>query len=579
MKLSPTQRKISLAAIPAGIVLMLASVIITDVAARAFARIDFLFSGLLALGALLTIGGVALNFRRIVNIFTLRKTAAGMHLAGVIVLSTALAGTICYIGTRRYTRIDMTWERRHTLHSKTISLLESLEEPVQAILLYSSQNQDFRALWRRRVKSMLHDFQARSATGFAVTEYDTYKQWQQVQSRVLSQIDEEDPPSTCVILRQGEESRIVPFKQTVKMPRRGGGRPTLMAESALASALVKLTRKDRTLVCAITGHGERPIDADKGSQVGPRNVSSSDKLSLSRVANRLQKDNVEIRTVNLRAGGSIPDRCRTLIVPGPRAPLKPGEIERIQTYLEDQKGTLLAMIDSSAATRSGTSLGPLKKLLTSCGIQVHTEAVGMVRRPGLILGQGGTARGTSPLQTVPVKSGGYLDHPITADLSGYTMALTQTAPLTIDDEKSGDEMTVKPLLTAVSGSWGETNLDAEPKQASFDPEEDIKGPLVLAALAQSKKGQGPRVVVTSSSLSFTNTAVEQNPANLYFLQNAVNWLAGRRSLLGIPPESLGLNITSLSPAQVRAARWIFIGVLPGAIIAAGVVVWRIRSKP
>ncbi len=579
MKLSPTQRKISLAAIPAGIVLMLASVIITDVAARAFAQVDFLFSVLLALGGILATGGVALNFWRIVEFFTLRKTAAGLNLAGVIGLSTALAATICYIGARRYTRIDMTWQRRHTLHSKTASLLENLEEPVQAILLYNSQNQDFRALWHRRVKSMLHDFQTRAGSGFAVTEYDTYGQWQQVQSRVLSQIDEKEPPSTCVILRQGEASQIVPFKQTVRMPRRRGGKPKLMAESALASALVKLTRKDRTLVCALTGHGERPIKADENSRAGPRNLSSPGRLSLTKVANRLKKDNVEVRTVNLRAGGSIPDRCRTLIIPGPRGPLKPAEMKRIRTYLEEQNGTLLAMFDSSAATGSGTSPGPLKKLLTSLGIQVHTEAVGMVKRPGLILDQNGAAEGSSPLQTVPVKSDGYLDHPITADLSGYTMALTQTAPLTIDDEKSGDKMAVKPLLTAVSGSWGETNLEAKPAQAEFDPEEDIKGPLVLAAVAQSKEGQGPRIVVASSSLSFTNTAVKQNPANLYFLQNAVNWLAGRRSLLGIPAESLGLNITSLSAAEVRAARWIFIGLLPGAVIAAGVVVWRIRSKP
>ncbi|MEF8788087.1 MAG: GldG family protein [Planctomycetota bacterium] len=578
MKLSPLHRKISLAAIPGGLVLMLASVIITDVAAQAFARVDFLFPVLLGLGGLLTAGGLALNFWRIVDVFRLRKTAAGMHLAGVVVLSTALAGTVCYIGTRRYTRIDMTWERRHTLHSKTTSLLESLEEPVQAILLYSSQNQDFRALWRRRVRSMLHDFQARSAASFAVTEYDTYEQWQEVRSRVLSQIDEDNPPDTCVILRQGEATQIVPFRQTIKPSRRRGGRPKLMAESALASALVKLTRKDKTLVCALTGHGERPVGAEEKSKVGSRSLSGPARLSLAAVAKRLKEDNVEIRTINLRAGGSIPDRCRTLIVPGPRVPLTPGEIEQIRTYLQQGNGTLLAMFDSSAATQSDASLGPLKKMLASYGIRVHTEAVGMVKRPGLASGGGGGTQGTSPLQTVPVKSDGYLDHPITADLSGYTMALTQTAPLTLEQNRAGEKMTVKPLLTGVSGSWGETSLDAKPAEASFDAEDDIKGPLVLAAVAQPKKGQGPRIVVTSSALSFTNTAVRQNPANLYFIQNAVNWLAGRRSLLGIPAESLGLNVTSLSPAQVRAARWIFIGLLPGAIIAAGIIVWRIRTK-
>lgn len=579
MKLSPLQWKISLAAIPAGIVLVLASVIISDVAAQAFAQVGLVSTILLVVGAVLTAGGLALNYRRIANLFKLRKTAAGMNLVGVAALSAALAATVCYIGTRRFTRIDMTWQRRHTLHSKTLSLLENLEEPVQAILLYSSQNQDFRALWRRRVKGMLHDFQARSAADFSVSEYDTYQQWQQVQSRVLSQIDEKDPPSTCIILRQGDSTQIVPFKQTVKGSRRRGGRPKLMVESALASALVKLTRAEKTLVCALTGHGERPMSPDRRSRVGSRGLSTPGRLSLGQVTNRLKKDNVTIQTVNLRAGDDIPDDCRALVVPGPRVPLKPGEIKRIRAYLEERNGALLVMIDSSAATESGTSLGPLKKMLASYGIRVRTEAVGMVKRPALTLGQGGDVQLSSRMRTVPVRSDGYQDHPITADLSSYTMALTQTAPLTLRAGATGDKMTVKPLLTAVSGSWGEMSLDVKPEEASFDAEKDIKGPLVLAAVAQPAEGSGPRIVVSSSSLSFTNTAVKQNPANLYFIQNAVNWLAGRRALLGIPAESLGLNVTALSQAQVRAARWIFIGLLPGAIIAAGVIVWRIRSRP
>jgi hypothetical protein len=125
----------------------------------------------------------------------------------------------------------------------------------------------------------------------------------------------------------------------------------------------------------------------------------------------------------------------------------------------------------------------------------------------------------------------------------------------------------------------------------YDPGEDVAGPVVLAAVVEpasrSSPGvqtealsalPGPQLVVIGSSLSFTDAYLQKNPSNLYFLQNAINWMAGRSYLVGVPPKDAYANLIALSPGQMRACRWVFIGIVPACIIVLGMAVWQVRRR-
>jgi hypothetical protein len=67
-------------------------------------------------------------------------------------------------------------------------------------------------------------------------------------------------------------------------------------------------------------------------------------------------------------------------------------------------------------------------------------------------------------------------------------------------------------------------------------------------------------------------------ANLYFMQNCVNWLGGRQNRLGIPPKTEDLSPATVSDAQLATAKYAFIGVLPACVIALGIAVLIVRRR-
>ena len=68
-------------------------------------------------------------------------------------------------------------------------------------------------------------------------------------------------------------------------------------------------------------------------------------------------------------------------------------------------------------------------------------------------------------------------------------------------------------------------------------------------------------------------------ANRDFLTAAVNWLLDRPSLLqGIGPKPVTEFRLLMTQDQRREVRWLLLGVLPGAVLLLGGLVWLVRRK-
>jgi len=570
-----------------GLGLLIAGFIVQDVQARSFTQGSRLPMMLWISGALLAGLALALDCRAILRWLGGRRITEGLNFVVVVILALALAGLLCYISTRRYVRMDWTGQQKYHLHSKTVNILRGLDADVEATVLYylsefSQENQQIIG-WVTTTKDMLEEFKALSSHFTVQVLNATDAKSQERLQRLREKLGGESPPALSVIFTAADTHQTVPFERTVNASR-SGGPSTFTGEDAFASALMKLTEDKKANVYALTGHGERLLEADAmplSLGDGAHSVENDPRYSLSKLVKALRKDSYDVKPLSLQVAGKVPDDCAVLFIAGPRTPLSEPEIVAIQNYLAERNGCALVLADPELLSESDSNL---EQLLEPYGIRLRTDAVGITQMMD-ILGR--------PLvqPAVPVLAGGLADHPVTADLKTYQLWFDQACPIEVDSPRPRPMLRAQPLLTGVDTSWGETEIKAdETTVVEYNEGKDSSKPVVVGAIVEpfAPPGQmpvapgedipGPKIVVIGSSLSFTDLMLSQNPANLYLLQNAVNWMAGKMHLMGIPPKTLDFNTASPSAAQIAVAHYVWVGILPGCIVVLGIGVWLLRRR-
>lgn len=573
------RRTLLRAAMVLGLALLLAGFMVRDVRARAFVETDYIARALWAAGGLLAAGSLALDWRRVLALLRGRRTAEGVNFVFVAVLGVVLAALLCYITTRRYARLDWTRAGRFGLHSQTESILAALEQDVHVVTLYRSDDSYDMAVVGY-AGDMLEEMKARSPH-ISTEEMDlTLAATQSRINRLLAQLGVSDLAVPAVVFVAGDRHETITFDRIATSSRGSVEMPDVfLGEDAFAGALKRLTAGEGAVVYALTGHGQRQLKVEDRAGGPPQaaGAGAGPARSLSRVASALEHDNYEVRVLDLAAEGRVPEDCDVLVVAGARARLAESELRAISRYLDEQEGSLILMLESPFGVAVDTNV---TELLADYGIRAREDAVGVTRMQGL-LGQ------TVTEKTVPVPGERLPDHPAVAGLDGFRLWLEMAVPLEITAEQPAPGLSTRPLLTGVESSWGATGIEPGSQQAiEYNPAADLPPGVIVGAVVEPTAGggmaqeapEGPKILVLGSTGAFANTTVDQHRANLYLLSNAVNWMAGRTHLLGIPPRSMDMHIVSVSPSQVLAARYVFIGVLPALFIAAGALVWLVRRR-
>ncbi len=579
---TPRWKTVTRSGILLGLALLAAGFVVRDIRAQAFVETDYLARGLWVAGGLLVFVGVMVDIRSIVRLLKRPRTAERLNFAAVVVLVLVLSGLLCYISTRRFARLDWTGTGEHRLHSKTENILRALDRDVEVTVVYRSMEALDAALFGY-VHDMLEEFKSRSSRITVQTlDLSTTGSNRRLED-LLTELDVQNLFVPCVVFATEEGHQVIPFEEIAESSRGPGQRPDIFkGESAFVGALAKLTERERTTLYALTGHGEWPLEGET-PEPAPRGMAREagrDARSLSQLVKALRNDYYEVKPLNLMAEGEVPEDCAALLVAGPRAPLAESEMGAIRSYLDERDGAAIFLVDSRMSPRVETNVG---ELLKDYGVTVHDGAVGV--RPQLFL----TAKGLQSVAeaAVPVNPESLPDHPATADLRGYQILLERPCPLDVAPSQAPAALQVRALMTGIPSSWGESDFKAvEEGTAEYDPEEDISKPPVLGALVQpagpsrpaGAGSGGPKIVVIGSSNSFLNYMLRYVPGNRYLLLNAVNWMAGKVHMVGVPAKSMEFNEVRVSGGWLRASRYLFIGGIPGCMIAAGIVVWLVRRR-
>ena len=250
-----------------------------------------------------------------------------------------------------------------------------------------------------------------------------------------------------------------------------------------------------------------------------------------------------------------------LVLAGPQRKVTEPEQERIAKFVE-QGGRVLVMLDPE--TQTG-----LEHLLLRWGIETGRGTVVDVQDR---LAQG-------DLTSLLVRT--FTEHEITQDFKSAVL-FPLSRYLSFNPE-AGKDWHFVPLARTSVQSWVETDSDGlRSRVVQFNADEDIKGPLALAAALTPKEApqdgqRAPAVVIVGNS-SFASNGYVNFPGNTDFLLHAVAWLAEEHALISITPKDPGFRPFVASPMQQRILLYVQVLLLPGVTALWGMHVWRTRRR-
>jgi len=332
-----------------------------------------------------------------------------------------------------------------------------------------------------------------------------------------------------------------------------------VSEQELTNAIIRIGQDERRKVLFLEGHGEHALsDPDKGGY--------------SRARDDLQKQGIDTGTLSLLSEGKVPEKTAVLVIAGPEKGILPQEKEAIATYLS-ANGKVLLLLDPDS----------------------HADLDDFLSRWGIHMGKGLIIDTFSRLLggdfTIPVVT----NYPVHEITQGFNLATFFPVSQSVNfDEAKAAVYEYKPLAQTGDNSWSKSR----PGESSmnFNPAEDVRGPLTLAAVvtrrsktsppdqhnheappeAETAEPQPTLVVFGDSDFAANGSFNFSGNGDLFL--NTLTWLAQEKGLISIRPKETRFTPLFLSQAQGKVLMDVSLLFLPSAVFITGIVIWKRRRR-
>lgn len=521
------------------------------------------------------------------------KWIRGTTVSAGVLVSVALFAMVNYLAMRHYERWDWTSTELFSLSEKSKNVIAGVDRDIDAVVFLSPGSE---------VYDQVDELLSRYA---ALNPRITKREVDPVRNRLEAQqlverfgIDR----NNVVVLATDDDKRVLDELDFAEYDYSGaqfGQGPTLKAfkgEQLITSAILELVENAKPKVLFTTGHGEASIDG------------AGDARGLSAARDLLGEDNFEIDSWSSLGQIAVPTDTDLLVIAGPTSSFVVPELEVFGTYLQGG-GRMLFLLDP-AFSESGTRFVDL-------GLGDWLRGYGVALGEDIVI---------DPAQQIPlygaetIFSADYGPHPIVEPLDQTQRPVLLPLVRSVspaDDAEARYQLTE--LVLASAQSWGETDLTNLEDLAQDEGERG--GPVSLGiavsfAVEAERPGNDPQAVSTSSaSASATTTASADDPAavagdgtfaaqddaaesrlvvfgdadfagdaqiangaNAALLLNTLNWLIEREQLVAIEPRRPEQTNLTLTSDEVRSIWWLSLLLMPGAAIAAGVMVYLRRRR-
>ena len=478
-------------------------------------------------GGVLLIAYFVLNFKDIKTGLSSRSARFGSNALLVVVFTLGILIVINILASRFSARVDTTASRLYSLAEQTEKVMKNLEQDVKVLGFYKAGES-------QQAEELL-------------TEYSHFSQ--RLKTEFL------DPDKNPGIAKQYSINRY----NTVIVESMGKReRIDELTEENLTNAIIKVTRDEVKTLYFTTGHGERSLQ-------------DSEQNGYSTAKQLIQDENYNIDEIMLAAAGAeIPSDCSVLVLASPRSDLLPHEAEAIKGFLK-RGGKVLFLLDTDSPQSYSDFVGEY-------GFDVGNNIIVDYSGMGQLFGAG---------PTIPIVSQ-YEDHVITRDFR--VMTFFPEARSVAQKESVPSGAALEELAKTSRQSWAETGSLAS-GQVSFDPEQDVEGPVSVFTIFEKTAEEQPentefevdtdaaktRIAVFGDA-DFASNGYINVQGNKDLFLNTVSWLAAEEDLISVRPRSPEDRRLNMTQKQSRLLLWGGVILLPLVIFGLGVIVYRKRKK-
>ncbi len=460
-------------------------------------------------------------------------------------LAYAFFGVVCalalyLISANRPWRIDLTREGLFTLSPQTVSLLRDLPEgtaiEVVSLLPYEEHEE--------QMKFFRMYGEHAPQISFRVLDPDL----DIVEVRGIEEMPL--PGDLIVVARRGGE---VLRRRKFKLASTGA-----MREQTLSNALAEIALGREKKLYFTMDHGERPLHAPKDWPQAKRG------LVLGRWTDQLDERAYPCEPIQVSQG--IPADAAALVIAGPERDFSAIERDIVLEYLRNG-GSLLMMFDPLPGDDAPTP--NLDEIVAFTGLSAPNRIILDPSSSGL----------TRSVFTPLVRAEG--KHPVVSGTNREPFHMNLARPL-MPQGKPDPSIKLEVILGTGGTCWSES-LDELRDNPRHVPPSD---PSLIGALAVGVAATVPtgtelrpataRMVLLTDSDAFTDAMVTNESAVLGLM--AVNWLAGRESMLSVPPRLIEATPVRLTQAGLFAmsGTFLLIGIGFGAGGAAFALARRRR---
>ena len=521
---------------------------------------------------------MVISYRTVGRAVTGRQGRYSVNTVIMVAAFIGIAGVLNFLAFENTKRVDVTATNQFSLASRTVDLLENLDEKVEAKAFFvpgrSLQEEASLGVLEREVRDLLREFDIK--TGKFSYEFV-------------------DPVVDPLVATEYEitEYPTVAFESLESERRHNMVLTTRALEADFVTGLLIVTGQEQKQVYSLEGHGERRLDnAEEDKQLG---------LALGGIL----RENYAFSVVSLNTtegketlvpeedpAGSEKKPVSMLVVVAPEKDLLEGESEILDEYLR-RGGKMLFLAEPGTPPT-------FRDFLARWGIVVGQGHIVDRQRslrdnPEIIF----LARDQYVAGFIPDAIGRLLEvDDVTARLdTTYYPGVTSLAPPeegvvffppTLEPEEDGEDRREPTIVGAALGFTSpESWLIEDPTQN--DPPPGVAPGLFYPAVAlrgfgpldeeppDSIAGLEPASLIVFGDADFASNRYFFDASNSDIFLNSVNWLVGDIALADIRPKPFAFRELVLTPNEfnfMRYSSWFLLPILMA--LMGGFVWWKRR---